>query len=170
MKFCFKISIIIGLFIIIGIMGTVAAVEKSPAKVASALTIKLSAFEKGISGDIVIYVMGEPDVATELKAAIGSEIGTGKLKEVKSGDGLPSEKPSILFVGEKANVGEAIGYTRGNKVLSVSGNPALITEGVSLGFGLGDDGKPKIFLNITASKEEGLDWNPAIMKIATIVQ
>jgi len=42
----------------------------------------------------------------------------------------------------------------------------LTTLGISLGIGL-EDGKPKILLNLSASKDEGIDWNPAILKIAT---
>ncbi len=150
-----------------------AQVNKAPANVAATLTIKLLTMEKNISGsggDVTIYVMGSGDVAKELKNAVGKAIGSAKLSDVISGDELPAVKPTILFVGDPSTADQAVQYTRSQKIASVTNIPELVAKGVTLGLGIGGDGKPKILLNISSSSEEGLDWNPAIMKIAQVVK
>lgn len=150
-----------------------AAAQQAPPSVVAALTIKLMAFEKSLGGsahDLTIYVLGAPAIADELKVGIGAGVGSAKLVNIQRGDGLPATKPSVLFVGNAAKAGEAIQYARTNKVLTVTGLPALVSKGVTLGIGLGDSGRPEITLNLSASAAEGLDWNPAIMKVAKTIK
>ncbi len=145
----------------------------APPDVASALIIKLVALEKslvGVGGDIVIHVMGSPAIAEALNKAVGISIGKGKLAKVTGGDAIPAEKPTVLCLADATKVAEVTAYTRKEKVLSVTNLPDLVGKGISLGIGVGDSGKPEVTLNITASKAEGLDWNPAIMKIAKTVK
>ena len=149
-----------------------AQATDAPANVAAAITAKLIAFEKNISGtaqDISIYVMGDAAVAAEYKKAIGKNIGKATLKKVDSGDGVPTSKPNILFVGKSANVGKALEYSRANKILSITGIVDYVNKGVTLGVGV-EGGKPKILLNLSSSSDEGLDWNPAIIKIAKTIK
>ena len=89
---------------------------------------------------------------------------------MQSGNSLPSSKPSILFVADNGKDDMATKYTQENKVLSATNIPDLVSKGVTLGFGVGSDNKPKILLNVNSSAKEGLDWNPAIMKVAQIVK
>ena len=121
-------------------------------------------------GDITIYVLGDNDIAAELKKAVGQAIGKSTLKQVESGAELPGEKPSCLFVGDPVMFSSATKYTREQKILSITAHPDLVSKGLSLGIGLGDDGKPKILLNLSSSAAEELDWNPAIMKIAQTIK
>jgi hypothetical protein len=147
-------------------------VKSAPASIAAAMALKVVGFEKGMDkgGDITIYVLGANDVADELKKGVGKPVGKANLKEVLAGDNLPATKPTILFLGNAAKFDAAIQYTHANKVLSVTGLPELASKGISLGFGVGDDNKPKILLNLSASVEEGLDWNPAILKVAQTIK
>src|SRR3990172_736844 len=149
-----------------------AQVTEAPANVAAALVVKILGFEKNIggSGDVTIYVLGAADVESELKKGVGKPIGGAVLKEVTSGNGLPGTKPSVLFIGDAAKQAEVTRYCQANKVLSITSIPDLVSKGITLGFGVGDDGKPKILLNLTSSVEEGLDWNPAIMKVAQTIK
>ncbi len=147
--------------------------KSAPAQLTAAFIIKLAAFEKNLSGsekDITIYVMGAPKIAKEFKKGIGKKIGKTILKNIVEGKRLPNTKPSILYVGNSSKLKEALKYTRSNKIPSVTGIPKLVNEGVTLGIGIGKDGKPEIFLNLASSAEEELNWNPAIMKIAKIVK
>ncbi len=148
-----------------------ANVANAPASVSAALIIKLAALEKNLSsgGNITIYVLGAPDVAAALKEGIGTKIGGGALSDVLSGDEMPAAKPSILFLGNATKVDEVISYTRAQKVLSATGTPDLISKGVTLGIGVEND-KPVVLLNVSSSSEEGLDWNPAIMKIVKTIK
>ncbi len=144
-----------------------AQVNEAPAPIAAALLVKVIGFEKNISaGDITIYVLGSGSMASELKKVIGQ----ANIKSVQSGNSLPSSKPSILFVTDDGKTDVTTKYTQENKVLSATNIPDLVSKGVTLGFGVGSDNKPKILLNVTSSAEEGLDWNPAIMKVAQIIK
>lgn len=143
-------------------------VQTAPPAIAATLIVKLAAFEKGISSSpsVTVYVLADPKIAVEFEKGIGSPVGQSRLSRVYSGTRLPSEKPSILFVGAGANPEEAVAYSRSQKVLSATAIPEWIARGVDLGVGVGNDGKPKVLLNLTATTEENCDWNPAIMKLA----
>ena len=68
--------------------GQVSAQAKpAPAKLAATLTVKLAAMETKLAGggDITIYVLGDNDIAAELKKAVGQAIGKSTLKQVESG-------------------------------------------------------------------------------------
>ena len=143
-------------------------VQTAPPNLAATLIVKLAAFEKGIANSpaVTIYVLADPKVAVELEKGLGTAIGKSRLSRVLSGTRLPTEKPSILFVGGGARPEEAVVYSRSQKILSVTAIPEWIARGVNLGVGVGNDGKPKVLLNLRATAEENCDWNPAIMKLA----
>jgi hypothetical protein len=148
--------------------GLFAQAKEAPASLAAAMITKVAGFEKGVNGagEVDVYVLSAPEVAAELKKGVGKPIGSATLKTVDAGDGLPASKPSVLYIGDASKLDAAIKYTRANKVLSTTGLPDIVSKGIALGFGVGEDGKPVILLNLSASVEEGLDWNPAIMKVA----
>ncbi|MBN2010984.1 YfiR family protein [candidate division KSB1 bacterium] len=147
-----------------------AQLQDAPANIAAALVLKLASFDKGISGDFTIYVIDAPEVAKELEKGVGKTVQGATLSKVESGSTLPSAKPNLLYVGSDAKLQDALKYARENKVLTASAVADLTSKGVTLGIGVGDDGKPKIMLNLTASEEEGRDWNPAIMKVAKTIK
>lgn len=147
--------------------------QETPANVAAALILKVAAYERNISDkaeDVTVYVMGAVEVADELRKGIGKSVGNSTLNAIEEGDGLPSIKPSILYIGDESRVNEALEYTRSNKILSVTGKPSLVTEGVTLGIGISDSGKPEIIINLSSSVEEGLDWNASIMRVAKTIK
>ncbi len=168
-SFRIKLLILPTLIGILTVCGPIMAQEEdAPASVAAALTIKLAAFEKNIaeSEGVVVYVLSAPEVAAELQKGIGTRIGSTTLTDVQSGDKLPESVPSILYIGENAELDSALTYTRSRHILSVTHRIDLVKSGVTIGFGVGNDGKPVIRLNLTSTIEEGLSWNPAIMKVA----
>ncbi len=166
---------LIAVILTLSILGTSAALAElspAPASVSAALIIKLAAFEKKVagSGSVTIYVMGDSEVAKEFQKVVGTDVGGAKLKSVESGDGLPASTPTILYVGNAAKAAEASKYSQSNKILSTTGIPDMVSSGITLGIGVGGDGKPKVLLNKASSGSEGCDWNPAIMKVATVVK
>ena len=137
---------------------------EAPAKLQAALIMKLLTYYNNLgTKDYTIYVVGAEDVANELKGAIGKKTGKATLAAVTSGATAPSGGADIVYVG--ADVQGSISYTQRTSTLSITGNPDFLNQGVTLGIGLAA-GKPKIFLNLTASKAENADWNPAILKVA----
>lgn len=158
---------------ICGTLPLSAQQKEAPAKVAAPLILKLCALEKNIlnnADNISIYVLSAPEVTKEFKQVLGQKLGQLTVKSVEEGNELPKTKPSILYIGDATKVENAIKYTQTNKILSATGIPELIKKGVTLGIGLGEDDRPKILLNLNSTVKEGLNWSPAIMKIAMTIK
>ncbi len=143
----------------------------APVSVQAAIFLKLLEFDKNISsgGSINVYVVGSSEFAAAMKQAVGKAVGGATIGKVVEGAGLPADKPSVIYIGTASALGEIQKYTTTNKILSISGLPELASKGVTLTVGI-SEGKPKIMLNLTASKDEGIDWNPAILKVAATVK
>lgn len=160
---------ILGL-LVLAIAGMSAPVmaQKAPAKLQAALFGKLLGFYTNLgSGDFTIHVVGAPDVAAEMKGKVGSKIGKAKLAGVSEGDGPPTNGAKVIYVGK--SVKALTGYSQENKVLTITGEPKFVNEGVTLGVKI-EGGKPKILLNLSSTKAEDVNWNPAILKVASTVE
>ncbi|OQY56913.1 MAG: hypothetical protein B6245_17675 [Desulfobacteraceae bacterium 4572_88] len=163
--------IMLVLFLWMVLSGTESRAEDyaiAPVQMQAALFMKLLSFHEDISGggDISIHIVGAPDFAAEMQAIIGEKIGNAKLAAVSESQELPSQKPSVIYAGDVSKLDAILRYTRENSVLSITGIPKLVLKGVSLGIGVAG-GKPKILLNISSSKQEGVNWNHAILKVST---
>lgn len=137
------------------------------------LILKLVSFEKQRSAstsEITVYVMGSDDVAKALDKKIGTKVGKATLKKVEKGEELPEDIPDVFYIGDDTKLFSAIMFTRTQDVLSVTALSHMAEKGVTLNIATATDGSPSISLNLTSSKEEGLNWNPAILKIARAVQ
>jgi len=141
----------------------------APYPVQAALFVKLLAFHNGLSGDVTVYVVADDGFRAEMAKGVGKPVGKATLKAVEGGADLPAAVPSAIYVSSEAKTAAVTAYCRKNKILSMTGATALVSAGISLGVGVSGD-KPTVLLNPAASKEEGVDWNPAIMKIAQIVK
>ncbi len=142
---------------------------KVPEKLQAALFVKLLVMSREINSgeDLSIYVVNAPEAAAELRKAVGLSIGKSVLRAVYEGKGFPSFRPSVLYIGENTDTEELIRYCRKNGVLSVTGEPGLVEQGVTLGVCM-DGEKPGILLNVTASKAENITWNPTLLKISKL--
>ena len=115
-----------------------------------------------------LHVIGSPEIAAEFKKSVGKKAGKATLEGVTAGTGAPAGKAKVVYFGE--NVKAGLDFCQSNKVLSITGDTALVPEGVTLGVGIGGNGKPKFVLNLSSSKAEGVNWHPAILKISETVQ
>ncbi len=154
------------IFVIVS-LGHAEDISVAPAEIQAALTLKLLTFHEKLasSGDITIYVVDGSEYAQALKKAIGKPIGSSKLSSVIEGDDVPKQKPAVVYLGNSSKLDDILSYCRTNGTLSITGNPELISKGVTLGFGVSNE-KPKVMLNLSSSKLENIDWNPAILKVA----
>ncbi len=161
-----KIRLCLLLLVGAGIFVPVQA-QQAPAKLQAALIMKLLPYYTNLGGDpFTIHVIGSPDVAAELLAHKGAKAGKAKLENVTQSDGPPSSGAKVVYVGK--GVKGAINYTQSQKVLSVTGIPDLVAKGVTLGIGI-ENKKPKILLNLSSSKSEGINWAPTILKVAAFI-
>ncbi len=144
------------------------AAKTAPAHVQAALMLKLLPYCNSLDNKTFsIHVIGDPEVAELLTSRIGTVAGKAKLGEVSISNGLPEKEVDIIFIGTGADV--PLDFTGKQGVLTVTGDPALVARGVTLGIGI-EGSKPKVYLNLETSRMEGMDWNPAILRIAETVQ
>ena len=144
------------------------AQDQAPAKFQAALFMKLLAFYTNLGSEpFTIHVVGAPDVAKELQAHVGKVAGKAKLQSVTEGSGPPSGKAHVIYVGNEPKA--MTDYCQSNQVLSITGKPQFVNDGVTLGIGI-EKGKAKILLNLSSSKAENINWNPQILKVASTIE
>jgi len=163
-------TLILGVILLIS--SAMAEFKKAPASQVSQAITQACLFEKSISAqsDISIYVMGNQDIVKALKAYQGQNLGNVKLAKLEGGSGVPANKPTILILGNPDLVGQASSYCQENGVLSMTNLPKVLKKGISFGIGVNGSGAPALLLNPKQTAKEGKNWNPAIMKMATIVK
>ncbi len=62
-----------------------------------------------------------------------------------------------------------MGITQKEKILSITGVPEYVDEGVSIGIGVKGD-YPEIIINLAASKGEGAEFSSKVLGVARIIQ
>jgi hypothetical protein len=147
------------------LMPATSTAQEVPAKVQAALILKLLKFYKNIEGkEFSVFVFGDSEVTPFLQANLNQKVGEATLKRVESGTALPSTRFDVVYIAADAATGSR--YCAEHQSLSVTGVPELTAQGVTLGLAI-EAGKPKILLNISQGKNEGVNWDPAILKIAS---
>ncbi|MFH0736562.1 MAG: YfiR/HmsC family protein [bacterium] len=146
------------------------AQKDAPPMVAASLTIKFMGLNKSLKGNIRIYVVGNDAILNELKKNVGNTIVSATITSVDGGSDVPNEKYEIIFCSSPGKLNAVKNYAKQNKSLSITNIPDLAINGITLGFGVDDDKKQLIFLNLPSSSEQGMEWNPAIMKVAQTIK
>ncbi|MDA1191031.1 MAG: YfiR family protein [Candidatus Poribacteria bacterium] len=85
-------------------------------------------------------------------------------------ESLLEGKPHILYVAplRAIEIKRISKITRKNKVLTLTGVPEYVENGLSVGIGLQSENKPEILVNITAAKAEGADFHSELLKLSRI--
>ena len=65
------------------------------------------------------------------------------------------------------NIKEMADYYRGKKILTMSGIPEYVEEGIALGIGLANE-RPQILINLPAAKAVGADFSSQVLGIAKV--
>jgi len=135
--------------------------------------LKVLSMQKQFSGKpegITVFVLDDANVAKAFQASVNTTVGSMKVARVLSGSELPTEKPDVLFIGGRDKVEAAIAYTRTQKVLSMARSDRLISKGVTLTVYQTPDGKAQITMNMSGALLEGVDINPATLKVASVAK
>jgi len=85
---------------------------------------------------------------------------------------IVDEHIDVLFIarGVKQLVHEVLKVTQSEKILSCSSKAAYVTTcGVTMAVGLKEN-KPKIYLNLSSAKREGVDFSAKFLRVAEIVE
>jgi len=95
--------------------------------------------------------------------------------EISSGDEISSalarENIDVLYITPMRDVGitDITNLTRSNHILTITGVPTYVGEGLAVGIGAKGE-KPVIYVNFSASKAEGADFNSQFLKFVQIVE
>jgi len=146
----------------------VVIAEELPARLQVALMSKIIAMENNLATkpDISIYVLDAPKITKLLRAEVGLKIGHTRLKKVDTGTEIPKVKYDIIYIGSFVQEEAAVEYAIKNNVMSLYPIIEGMKNSGSLGLGI-KSGRPTFLLNIGQSRDEGLDWNPTILKVAS---
>ena len=148
---------------------TVPAATEAPVNVQIALLSKVLDLNRALAGDVIIHVVGADEFAAALGAFKGKRFGSRTLADVTTGGPVPAGTAQVVYLGDAGQVDAVMAHSRANGIMTVTGLPALVAKGISLGIGI-EGGKPAILINAAASRAERIDWNPAILKISTVVE
>lgn len=151
---------------------TLAQFRNAPANQVGQVLVTACVFEKGISAAerVDLYVLGDDQIADVLSKYVGQYLGSTQLENIRKGSELPATTPHILFLANPRYLNETVSYCQENQVLSITNLPRLVKKGISLGIGIDANGKLGLVMNPKATRAEGKNWNPAIMKIVKVVK
>jgi hypothetical protein len=146
-------------------------------ELASKIIVKVMMLDQDLmkktGGKLAIGVIGSPQAVEAFTKLKGSAIGKAasvSITDVIAYESMPpASKPTLIFVGEGADLAVVTKYTRGNQILSVTNVASFVERGVTLGVEM-ENNKPKLLLNLTSSESEGLHWDPKILKISRTVR
>lgn len=116
------------------------------------------------SSNVEMYVVK----SSEMASGFTQMIGKSKINSVKEGADPPTTKPVVIYCNDESKIDAVVQYARANKLLTMTGNIAFLAKGIMVGVDL-VDGKPKINLNVKESKDLDIQWNPAMLKVAALV-
>ncbi|MBK1879575.1 YfiR family protein [Pelagicoccus mobilis] len=140
-----------------------------PPSLSAAILVRLVALDSSRAGaeDIRIHVLGNEALAKELETHVGHSVGARVLGGVSVGDRLPEGRVDVVVVSNRANLPRVLAYSEKRGAISASTNPDFGRLGVSLVI-YDDEGMPGILLNRSASRREGLRWEPEILQVAQL--
>ncbi len=169
-----KIVFFLSLFSITVFNSYSAVYQRLPSKIQAAFIVKILELNKTIcdsKNEISIHVMNDIVLYQEFVKMIGMKINGKKLTHVTAteDDILPSYIPSVIYIGNTQNLKKILSFTQKEKILSMTGNPDLITKNVSVSVMM-LEGAPKVLLEVNASKRENMNWVPKMMKISRIIE
>lgn len=84
---------------------------------------------------------------------------------------LRKNHADILYVAplRALNISELAEITRARKILTITGVPEYVEEGLSVGIGIKSN-KPQIIINLSASKSEGSNFSSQLLKLAKVIE
>jgi hypothetical protein len=84
---------------------------------------------------------------------------------------IEKDSVDLLYIAplRAVDVGDITRVTQDRHVLTFTGVPDYVSEGVSVGIGT-KAGKPQILINIDSARREDADFNSQLLRIARVVR
>ncbi len=67
------------------------------------------------------------------------------------------------------DITEICRLSRTRKIITMSGVPDYVSEGISIGLDIEDE-HPKILINLNAARSEGIDFNSQLLKLVKVIE
>ncbi len=170
---------------------TVAEDLALPADVEAKLSASVAAYDRTLAARardrVVIAILTNSSDADSSRAAAQLQ---GAFRELETIGRLPHEEfilpwkdaaslaaacaaRSVSIVFLSTGLGHAIEpilkALEGSRALTIAGSLPYVTKGVILGFDL-VSGRPKVVINITMAKKQGLDFRAELLRLALVVE
>ena len=130
------------------------------------LLAKILMYEKNYkrSGAVTVYVLDAPEVADAFARLVGDSAKHISIKSVDAGESLPPDHYDLLYLNDFKHLEAAKVWAQKHRGVLVTGRKKLVKHGVTLGTGA-EQGRPRFYLNLTASFAAELDWEPRVLTI-----
>lgn len=155
-----------------------AAADDIDAGLASKIILKILLMDKDLESKtknkIVVGVIGSDSAYKAFSSLKGQLIDQSRAFVVEkvirySAPPDNGQHPTLIFVGSTADPEAVLSFTRSRKILSATNVPSFVEKGVTVGVTV-ENNRPRVLLNLVGSEQEGLNWNPKILKIAKTVR
>lgn len=85
-------------------------------------------------------------------------------------EAVEEHNPDVLYVAplRAVNIKDIAEVCRTREILSMTGVPEYCQQGISVGLGE-MEGRPRIIINLAASRAEGANFSSLLLKLATII-
>lgn len=155
-----------------GLLSNRAWAEALPARLSSAIAVKLIAMEQSRAGDdsVAIYVVGGAKVYSNLRRIHNAGQSGLLLAEPKAGSGLPKGKVDVIYLakGYENQLPLYVDYARNHNALLIGESPEYINQGLVFAI-FNDKGLPGVMLNINESNRLKLKWDPQVLEVVKLV-
>ncbi|MEW5797379.1 MAG: YfiR family protein [Bacteroidota bacterium] len=123
----------------------------------------------GIKNEILSFGKNEKYDLLDGKSVRFEAIDVNTTKDIR--ELLYQINPAALYIAplNQNMLQKVMSATQKGKVLSITGVPEYVDDGVSVGIGIKGD-SPEIIINLAASKEEGAQFSSKVLGLARIVQ
>lgn len=162
-----------------------------PVSLQAELFVKVAAYDKNLTaraGDRVrVIILQKPEVAESVRAAAQMQKALSQVTEIA---GLPHEtqvayytaaedlaaavktkRVSVVYItpGFDADIAAIAKAMTGASALTVAALASYVPKGAVLGFDL-VSGKPKLLVNITQAKAQGVAFKPDVLKLMKVYE
>jgi hypothetical protein len=146
--------------------------EGIPTNLQAALLTKVLSYTQQLGGQaksaVIIGVLNSGEMSALLKKAAEKSKDDIQVREIKL-ENINGVNVLYLPAGISAeSINKVKAITRAKKILSVSGDPSsVLDQDVTMSFSQKNN-KPRILINVTAGKEEGVKFSAKLLKIADL--
>lgn len=183
--------------LVLVLLAALAAPRASAQELASereaAILVRALAYDRALqarAGDaVVVAVVFRPGDAASAREA-GAALAAFKTLEKLKISGLPFRAVQVAYQGPTALVDATkasgidvlyvcggldadlpaiVAHTRGAKLTTMASNASYVHSGVALGLAV-EEGKPRLLVNLEASRGEGAQFSSELMRLAKVIR